>query len=90
MACTALTPNGKKVVVITNQTELGLYIALYEANDQFEPIGQADEFGDPTMNEEQFHRGLRKEADIKGHYVPQYSTNPDWSPGSEGSKLDNI
>jgi len=81
MAATALeVTNGQKVVTITTTTDNGLYISLYQADENYKPIGVPEEFGNPATTEEQFHKNLRKEANEKGHYRPRFSTNPDWNP----------
>jgi hypothetical protein len=85
MACTALKitkPGGTvdriKFLTVWNPPQTD--IDLYNCNENFEPIG------DPMMtalvvDEESYHKKLRIGAIEKGHFVPEESTNPEWSPG---------
>lgn len=31
-------------------------------------------------SEEDYHKSLRKESNEKGHFIRDYSTNPEWNP----------
>ena len=31
-------------------------------------------------SEEEYHKNLRTDSDKKGHFVRDYSTNPEWNP----------
>jgi hypothetical protein len=85
MPQTCLRIRDKNIVFITQQQEKALYIALYSADEEFKPMGPPQEsiHEDP---EETWHKNLRRDASEKGHYVPQFSTNPEWNP----VKTDNV
>jgi hypothetical protein len=57
-----------------------LRILLYVCNPDWEPLGDPQISGD-RRTEEDFHIQLRLSATEKGHYVPEYSTDPQWNPG---------
>jgi hypothetical protein len=85
MPCTALKitkPDGTivrmKFMTVWNPPQTD--VDLFNCNENFEPIG------DPMMtafkeDEETYHRKLRLDATEKGHFVPEESTDPEWSPG---------
>lgn len=41
------------------------------------------EYGVSAKSEEVYHRNLRVDANVAGHFVPEFSTNPEWNPGVE-------
>lgn len=55
-------------------------VDIYQCNEQFIPIGNPQMTTSP-MDEETYHKKLRIEATEKGHFVPQESTDPHYSPG---------
>ena len=79
MALTALNLDGKKIVAISSVDEIGLVVLIYQTTGDFQTEG-TPEHCVRTETEEEYHRGLRKEAHAKGHFVKERSTNPEWNP----------
>lgn len=84
MATTAIktTKNGKELntLFMTVQRPDGnCDVDIYPANENFEPLGTAS-LGVCIKNEESYHKELRKQALEHGHFVPDFSTNPEWHP----------
>ena len=48
-------------------------------NENFIPTGEADATAF-EKTEEEYHRDLRQEAALRGHFVASHSTNPEWNP----------
>lgn len=66
---------------MTDQLEDGiLRILLYVCDSSWEPLGEPQISGD-RRTEEDFHVQLRISATEKGHYVPEFSTDPEWNVG---------
>lgn len=85
MATTALriTEEGgveKRLLFMTVPTPTGVDVDIYPADEEFNPVGTAS-LGVSQQPEDQYHTDLRKQASEKGHFVPEYSTNPEWNPG---------
>ena len=80
MAATALSINGMNFLATTIQTDVGLAIKMYKADKDFKPDGDPEEFADVDRTEEEWHVSIREDAIKQDHFVPQYSTNPEWSP----------
>lgn len=96
MAVTALkvpTPGGEvNSKVVTTATEHGLLVELFKCDDQWEHVGQSEKFGETTP-EEDYHKSLRLNASMAGHFVPEQSTNPELNPEYKeptGELLENI
>ncbi len=79
MPQTALTIKDKNIVIITQQFDEELSINAYSADHNFMPLGEPV-LSSLKINEEEYHKTLRKDANIHGHYVKGYSTNPEWNP----------
>lgn len=80
MAKTSFTPAGRKVSALTIQMDKALSIDLYQCDEDFKEMGIPEKFIMVDQSEEEFHTKLRIEANEKGHYVPEYSTNHEWNP----------
>lgn len=59
--------------------ETHLNVLVYNCNQEFIPEGNP-EAGGVEMDEETYHRNLRKDAAEKGHFVPGESTDHYWNP----------
>lgn len=77
-------PQNEQVVrmmfITTPVSDTETRIDIYTCNEEFMPTGQ------PlnriiTMNEYDYHIKMREEAREKGHFRPDFSTNPEWNPG---------
>ena len=79
MPQTAITINNKNIVIITQQFDEELSINAYTADHNFMPMGEPIVSALP-INEEEYHKTLRSDAHVHGHYVKGYSTNPEWNP----------
>jgi hypothetical protein len=79
MPQTALKINDKNVVIITQQFDEELSINAYSADHNFIPLGEPI-LSSLKINEEEYHKTLRADANTHGHYVKGYSTNPEWNP----------
>jgi hypothetical protein len=84
MATTALVikENGteQRLLFMTVPTETGVHVDLFLADENFMPIGTPS-LGVNDKFEEDYHKQLRAISSEKGHYVAEYSTNPEWNPG---------
>jgi hypothetical protein len=85
MACTALKITKQdgtivriKMMTVWNPPQTD--VDLYHCNDDFMPIGNAMMSASP-MDEEVYHKELRIQATAKGQFIPEESTDPEWSPG---------
>ena len=79
MPQTAIKIDDTRVVIITQQFDEELTINAYVADENFIPVG------DPVVSsikiqEEEYHRSFRKDADNFGHLVHGYCTDPEWNP----------
>ena len=57
----------------------GLQVDIFLADEEFIPQGQPS-FGHSDLSEEEYHKQLRAEADMKGHLVKDFCTDPEWNP----------
>lgn len=84
MAVTALKvtdENGteQRMLFMTVQKESGVDVDIILADENFEPYGNSS-LGVSKLNEEEYHTQLRKESSEKGHFVPDFSSHPEWNP----------
>tara|TARA_R110000868_G_scaffold144292_1_gene363195 strand:+ start:95 stop:388 length:294 start_codon:yes stop_codon:yes gene_type:complete len=82
MPQTALNTKGVKTVAMTIQEGPVLRIDFYPTDENYKPttgVQPSTLFFD-HINEENWHKGLRKEASEKGYYVKEYSTDHQWNP----------
>lgn len=80
MATTALTVDGKNLLFMTVQVpNAGVDVDVFQADEEFTAYGTVS-ISSSHMNEEEYHKKLRAEASEKGHFVKEYSTNPEWNP----------
>lgn len=54
-------------------------VDVYKCNDEFVPIGEPS-IGVSEMDEPEYHIKLRKEADSRGQFIREESTDPQWNP----------
>lgn len=72
----------KRLVFLTTQSlDNIINVNIYKADEEFNPIGMASHGIAEFTSEEEYHKDLRKQSHEKGHFVPDYSTNPEWNPG---------
>ena len=89
MAATALKieSNGRVVhllVLSIPGEDENLDLAIHNTASDYEVIPNlTPEYGVSAKNEENYHKDLRKDAHLEGHFVPEFSTNPEWNPGVE-------
>jgi len=57
-----------------------LNIEIRQCDDDFIPTGKSS-VSISDLDEETYHRNLRKESSKEGHLVPHESTDPEWTPG---------
>ena len=70
-----------RLMFITQQTdEEGFTVSIYRCNEEFLPMGEAVT-KDLLGSEVDYHKSLRKDSIEKGHFMSDYSTNPEWNPG---------
>lgn len=74
--------NGEEVRLffMTAQREKQLDVDIFKADEDFVPTGTPS-LGYSELSEEEYHRKLRQEAHSRGQLVPEYCTNPEWTPG---------
>ena len=81
MATTALKIDGHNMLFMTAPREDGnCDVDVYLADDSFMPMGQGS-ISAVKMTEEVYHKDLRRLASEQGHFVKDFSTNPEWNPG---------
>ncbi len=73
---TSLQIGDKKLMVMTMSEKDKVIIEISQADDQWQPVG-IPLVRETEISEEEYHRGLRKEAIKKEQFVKQYSTNPE-------------
>lgn len=87
MATTSLkikSTDGTDVNLMFLTSQMGeelIVVNIYKADEEFNPQGTASVSVAQFPSEEAYHTELRKGAIEKGHFVPDYSTNPEWNPG---------
>ena len=83
MAVTAIQVDDQKLLFMTVEAanrEGSLDVDIHLADENFMPIGKPSLGHRDGLNEEEYHKQLRKEAKEKGHFVKDHSTNPEWNP----------
>jgi hypothetical protein len=84
MATTALLikENGKeeRVLFMTVPSPTGVDVDIFSADENFMPTGTPS-IGVDEKQEDNYHMLLRKEANDRGQFVAEHSTNPEWNPG---------
>lgn len=83
------TGGQKKVKFHTGDSPEHLSIDIYQCDEDWKEVGKPTE-GTHLLDEEKYHKELRKEASIRGHFVKEHSTNPEWSPDYIENKDENI
>lgn len=66
---------------VTEQFETGLYVAVHICDQNWVYIDKWPGQTTDPRTEEEYHRELRSSSSQQGHFVPQYSTDPEWNPG---------
>lgn len=95
MATTSLkikNTEGTDVNLMFLTSQLGediITVNVYKADEEFNPQGTASVSIAKFPSEEAYHKELRKDAIDKGHFIPEYSTNPEWNPGYVESNDDD-
>lgn len=70
-----------RLMFITQQYgENDFTVNIYRCNEDHMPMGEPVT-KDLLGLEDDYHKNLRKESSEKGHFIAQYSTNPEWNPG---------
>jgi hypothetical protein len=93
MPCTAIKfkKEGRdirlKFMTVPNGDHLD--IDVFACDDNFIPVA-GPEMTTMLMNEENYHRNLRKDAHEKGQFVKEESTNPEWNPEESDPTTDII
>lgn len=88
MATTAIritNPDGtvlRAKFMTVQQPEHHCDVDVYHCNEDFSPIGEPS-MGVSPMDEVEYHTKLRKEADEKGQFVREESTNPEFNPENQ-------
>ena len=67
------------IVILKELLYEELSINAYSADHNFMPLGEPV-LSSLKINEEEYHKTLRADANVHGHYVKGYSTNPEWNP----------
>lgn len=70
----------QRLLFCTVQKEKGVDVDVFLADEDFLPMGRTS-LSVSEMDEPEYHIKLRKEASEKGHFVSEYSTDPEWNPG---------
>lgn len=85
MACTAIrtkNPKGSGTLNLKFMTvpkdENSIDLDIYLCDTDFIPTSTPEK-GSYSMNEEEYHKALRSEANKVGEFVPEESTNPEWN-----------
>ena len=84
MPVSCLKIKDSRLIVISssepaNKTEFVTVVQTYLGDENFQPVGEPA-ISVHEISEEQYHKRLRKDASKKGHFVKEYSTDPDWNP----------
>lgn len=92
MATTAIkitAPNGvvNRLKFMTVSQGIHCDVDVFTCNDDFIPIGTPAS-GVSAFDEPEYHIKLRKEADAKGQYVREESTNSEWDPEKQPKESD--
>lgn len=87
MATTALkiVKNGQEerllFMTVPREDGRGLDVDIFKATDEFMPEGTPSLGISEMVDEAEYHKALRDNALKEGHFVPEFSTNPEWNPG---------
>ncbi len=75
---------------MTLPDEKYVYVELFPADENYRPVlgVQPERTLIEDKTEEQVHRDIREGAIEKGQFVPEYSTNPEVTPGYTEPKED--
>lgn len=66
------------IMMMTAPTPAGVDIDIQLTDAEFMPVGKPS-LSAMAKDEEEYHRELRTASHEKGHFVPEYSTNPEWN-----------
>jgi hypothetical protein len=81
MATTSLKIDGNHLMFMTVTRPDGhCDVDVYLASEDFVPMGKPS-LSAVKMTEEEYHKDLRRLASEQGHFVKDFSTNPEWNPG---------
>lgn len=69
-----------RMLFMTAPTPTGVDVDVYSADENYLPFGSTSLGVDPR-DEATYHIELRKQAIEHNHFVPDYSSNPEWTPG---------
>ena len=58
-----------------------IHVDIFLADDEFMPVGTPSLGVSEHPNEEAYHKSLREQAHERDQFRPEFSTNPEWSPG---------
>lgn len=74
MQTAILSADNSRGIVITQQYEIGLYVAFYSATEDWETVGLPRQIG-MDKKEVTFHKKLRKDAEKRGAtIITEHST----------------
>lgn len=59
---------GDKILILTQQYEVGLYIAIYDADSEFKTVGIPSQTSS-KQREEAYHKWIRKKVEELGDIV---------------------
>ena len=80
MGVTALKIGETRLLLMTVPKEDGgVDVDIYMANEDFYPEGKSS-VGYAQQNEEEYHKELRFKSHERGHFISEFSTNPEWNP----------
>lgn len=93
MAATALKiTKGEQtyhLLMVTVKGENGTDIAIHNVkSDYIIEQGSKPEYGVSNKEEDLYHKDLRVDALKAGHFMPEFSTNPEWNPVQEEEAKD--
>jgi hypothetical protein len=80
MPVTSIKIGDNKLMFITQQFDKMLSINLYICDDDYVPVGKPH-VSELEIDEETYHRNLRKESIERDQFMQGFSTNPEWTPG---------
>jgi hypothetical protein len=66
------------IMMMTAPTPTGIDIDIQLTDANYMPVGKPS-LGAMAKDEKEYHVELRKVSHEKGHFVPEYSTNPEWN-----------
>src|SRR6188768_2693786 len=97
MAATALKKKvGEEttyIMIVSLPSEEGVDLALHLTGPDYKiDSTKRPEYGVDKRDEETYHRSLRIGASKVGHFVKDFSTNPEWNPEEvlEGKEQDGV